>query len=369
MSIQSMIIYSLIIFLLGFLLSYIFSFASRRWAILYGALNIPTSERQIHKIPIPQWGGLGIAITLGILVFILSFEGSVFSIKLQLIQVVGFVAGIAILNFGGMLDDKYDLKAWQSILFPVVAALIVILTGTSIRHVTNPGTSMPFYLDWLTWSPFGGTWSLVFPADLITFVWLMIAMYATKIADGLDGLVTGITVIGAAMVGALSAMPAYYQPISTILSAAVAGSFAGFLPRNIHPAKQFLGEGGSTMAGFSLGFLAIMSSAKIAIALAVLAIPVADILIAITRRIKHHKPWYKADKDHLHHRLLDAGIGHRQIVYFLWLIVATAGVAALLMQTRGKIFLVLILVLLTFFASWLADKAIQKKLPLNQNKK
>ena len=369
MSIERMLIFSLIVFGLGFVLSYIFSFLSCRWAILYRALNVPSSERQIHKIPIPQWGGLGIAMALGVLLLGLSFEGSIFAIKLQVIQIIGFAAGIAILNFGGMLDDKYDLKAWQSILFPVFAALIVIITGTSIKHITNPGTSLPFYLDWWSWSLGHGSLSFIFPSDLLTFIWLMIAMYATKIADGLDGLVTGITVIGAAMVGALSALPAYYQPISTILSAAVAGSFAGFLPRNIHPAKQFLGEGGSTLAGFSLGFLAIVSSAKIAIALAVLAIPVADVILAILRRIKHHKPWYKADKDHLHHRLLEAGISHRQIVYFLWLIVATAGIAALLLQTRGKIFLVLILVILTFFASWLADKSIQKKLPLKNNKK
>jgi len=357
------LVWYLAIVLLGSaLVSYVLSFASRRLAIEYRALDMPRGQRKIHKLPMPLWGGLGIAATICIAVLFLGLDGSIFQ-KITSWQLIGFAAGILVLNFGGLLDDKFDLKPGQAILFPVVAALIVIFTGTTIGHVTHPGTSGALFLDWWTWQPFNGFFKLVLPSDALAFVWLMVAMYAAKISDGLDGLVTGIAVIGATMVGALSALPTYYQPASAILAALVTGSYLGFLPRNMHPAKQFLGEGGATMAGFCLGFLAIVSSAKIAIAMAAMAVPVADVAIVVLRRVLNGKPWYKGDSSHLHFRLLAAGLPHRSIVWLLWLISAAAGVTALLLQTRGKIFLVLILALMTALGSWFADRQIRKRLP------
>ncbi|MDD5726627.1 MAG: MraY family glycosyltransferase [Patescibacteria group bacterium] len=343
------------------LLSFILSYFSRRWAIRFKALDIPKSPRKIHKEPVPLWGGLGIGLTLITAVFVFGSDVTFLSSKISLWQIIGFILGIIILCIGGMLDDKYDLKAWQSLIFPILAALAVVLTGTSIVHVTNPGTSAAFFLNWWVWHPFGSAWSLSLPSDLLTFIWILVAIFATKITDGLDGLVSGITVIGAAMVGLLSVMKTYFQPESAILAASVGGAYLGFLPKNMHPAKQFLGEGGATIAGFCLGFLAILSSAKIAIALAVLAIPVADVAFVFMRRIYNHKPWYQGDDTHLHFRLLAAGLPHRTIVFLLWIISASAGIMALTFQTRGKIFLIIALVLLTFLVSWLADKAIKRR--------
>lgn len=346
-------------------LSYILSYFSRRWAIRFKVLDIPKSPRKIHKEPVPLWGGLGIALTLLIVISLPFFQmlvsGQIFITKITFWQMVGFVIGIIILGVGGMLDDKYDFKAWQSLIFPILASLAVVLTGTSIVHVTNPGTSAAFFLNWWVWHPFGSAWSLSLPSDLLTFIWILVAIFATKITDGLDGLVSGITVIGAAMVGVLSVMKTYFQPESAILAAAVGGAYLGFLPKNMHPAKQFLGEGGATIAGFCLGFLAILSSAKIAIALAVLAIPVADVAFVFMRRIYNRKPWYQGDDTHLHFRLLAAGLPHRTIVFLLWIISALAGIMALTFQTRGKIFLIIALALLTFLVSWLADKAIKRR--------
>jgi len=169
-----------------------------------------------------------------------------------------------------------------------------------------------------------------------------------------------MAVIGAGMVGALTLSPAYFQPGVAILAASVGGSFLGFLPRNIHPAKQFLGEAGSTLAGFSLGFLAIVSSAKIAIALAVLAIPLADAVIVVFGRVRRGaKPWV-GDETHLHFRLLRAGIPYRTSVFLLWAASFTAGVIALGLQTRGKIFLVVALIMLTLVASWMLNRMTRR---------
>jgi hypothetical protein len=146
-----------------------------------------------------------------------------------------------------------------------------------------------------------------------------------------------------------------------VLAAVVGGAFLGFLPHNISPAKQFLGEAGATMAGFSLGVLALLSSAKIAIALSVLAIPIADVVFVVLGRLYRGEPWYRGDMTHLHFRLLRAGLSQQAAVWTLWLVSLFAGIAALGLQTRGKIFLVTSLVVATALASrvtsWFAHKA------------
>lgn len=364
MSYQDLWFYALLVTVTGFVLSYIFSFFTRRWAVQYRALDMPRGGRKIHKQPTPLWGGLGILLALMLVILFLCFDGAIFLTKISIEQIVGFLLGLIVLNVGGMLDDKYTLKPWQSIIFPILASLLVIISGTTIMHVTSPATSGAWYLNWWTWRPLDGFYVLSLPGDAITFMWLMVAIYATKITDGLDGLVTGITVIGAAMVGLLSALPTYFQPGSVILAAAVGGSYLGFLPANKYPAKQFLGEGGSTMAGFCLGFLAIVSSAKIAIAMAVLAIPVADIFFVVLRRWWRHQNPFKGDDTHLHFRLRAAGLPYKTTIWLLWLVSAAAGSLALTLQTRGKIFLVGMMVILTGLISWLVDSLIKRKTKL-----
>jgi UDP-GlcNAc:undecaprenyl-phosphate GlcNAc-1-phosphate transferase len=114
------------------------------------------------------------------------------------------------------------------------------------------------------------------------------------------------------------------------------------------------------LAGFTLGFLAIVSGAKIAIALAVLAIPIADAALVVLGRLRRGDSPWKGDATHLHFRLLNLGISHRMVVALLWGVSMAAGVMALTLQTRGKIFLLSTLVVLTALASWLASRKIAK---------
>ncbi|MFZ6015237.1 MAG: glycosyltransferase family 4 protein [Patescibacteria group bacterium] len=361
MSWQNLAFYTLIVFTAVTVASFLLSKISRAISVRLKIMDEPKKTRKIQPGPIPFLGGLGIGFTLLIAIAIFGLFTDFWIGKISPLQLIGFSIGIALLAIGGALDDWLELKAWQSILFPFAAAIIVVLTGTTIVHVTDPTNSAPLFLNW--WQIDIASLTISLPNDLLTVAWLMVAVYATKLTDGLDGLVSGIAVIGASMVGLLSAIPAFYQPSTTILASMVAGSFAGFLPHNRHPAKQYLGEGGSTLAGFCLGFLAIVSSAKVAIALAVLAIPIADVAFVVLRRMREHRPWFKGDSTHLHFRLLAAGLSHRRTVHLFWLISASAGFAALFLQTRGKMFLVLILIMLTLMISWLADRAIQRKLP------
>lgn len=324
-------------------LSYVLAIASSRWAHRLGAVDQPSGGRKIHTKPIPLFGGVGIAITIVIGIVLVWSQGLFADLGTR--QLIGFVAGIIILAIGGMTDDVASRSAGTQIVFPILASLAVVASGTGIVQITNPS---------------GGGLSLVWwkianislPADLLTVMWLLFATYATKLLDGLDGLVTGLAVIGSAMVGAHTLSAAYFQPGVAMLSGIVGGSFAGFLPRGAHPAKQFLGELGSTLAGFSLGFLAIVSSAKVAIALAVIAIPLADAALVILNRVRRGvSPWV-GDATHLHFRLLRAGVPHRTAVYLYWVASFVAGILALSLQTRGKALLIIGLCALTGAVSW-----------------
>ncbi len=334
------------------ILSHLLSIASTRWAIRYGAVDQPTGGRKIHTQPIPLWGGVGVASAMALSSGLVIMNGLILGGSITGRQLIGFAAGAFLLVCGGVLDDRWSLPPFIQLLFPLLAALIVLLTGTGIHQITSltgPGGAS---LAWWTLPSL----HVILPADLITIAWLLFATYTTKLLDGLDGLVTGMAVIGSAMVGALTLSARYFQPDVALFTSSIGGAFLGFLPRNIHPAKQFLGEVGSTLAGFSLGFLAIVSGAKVAVALAVLAIPLADAACVLIGRIyRGVSPW-KGDDTHLHFRLLRAGLPHRTVVLLLWGISFAAGVAALSLQTRGKIFLLASLIILTFLSSWLLQR-------------
>lgn len=338
------------------ILSYGCAFLTQRIAWKWHFVDEPVGGRKIHGKPMPFLGGLGIAtVILTLVVLIQFFQPTLFQGLLPG-QLVGYLAGIVILMIGGMIDDRHPLPPRWQIVFPIIAALCIIASGTGIVQVTKLAGHGGLSLVWWQQVIHLGGWTLTLslPSDLFTFVWLLLATYATKVQDGLDGLVTGMTVIGAGLVGALSLSLMFFQPSIAIFAAIIGGAFLGFLPHNINPAKQFLGEGGSTLAGFSLGVLAILSSVKIAIALAVLAIPMADVAVVIIGRLRRGVPWYKGDMTHLHFRLLRAGISHRKAVFLLWGISLFAGIAALSLQTKGKFFLISGLVIATALMSYVA---------------
>ncbi len=347
---------------LAAVLSWLLAFATRQLAFRHGALSYPGGRRQ-HEKPMPQWGGLGIFLAIVALVGSADGLGLLTQANLQPLQITGFLVGLLILLIGGLLDDVKQLKAGVQIIFPILAALAVIMSGTGIVQITHPLAKGGWSLVWWSGEFTAWHWRLSLPSDLLTFAWILIATYTTKILDGLDGLVAGLAVIGSGLVAALSSSVAYFQPAVALLSGIVGGSFLGFLPHNKFPARQYLGEAGSLMAGFTLGVLAILSSAKIAIALAVLAIPISDLILVVLGRIRRHVPWYKGDNTHLHFRLLQAGVSHNAAVLLLWGVSLTAGILALSLQTRGKIFLVVTLIVLAALGSFAADVKAKRRKP------
>lgn len=343
------------VFGLSIFLSIISTLFVRHLALKFKIIDWPElGGRKIHQRPVPLLGGLAIFLGFFIILFFVYFSPywpvkkidflEILPKNINLVtikQITGlFLAGL-LLMVGGFLDDKYHLKPKQQIIWPILACLVVIAGGIGIHYINEPFGAGYWHFD--QWKieifRFHGVPFYFTPlADIFTFVWLMVLMYATKLLDGLDGLVSGISVIGGLVIVGLCLLTQFYQPDVAILAIIFAGGSLGFLFFNFHPAKIFLGEGGSLFAGFMLGSLAIISGGKIATAFLVLSIPILDVFWVMMRRIfvDHQSP-FLAGKEHLHFKLLDLGFSHRRAVMFLWLMALVLGGAAIFLRTQGKL--------------------------------
>lgn len=311
----------------------------------------PNLDRKIHTSNTPLIGGLAVFISITIVTsFYAFFSDRLIGGYLMPKFLIGILVAGAVIMLGGYLDDKYNLKPSKQIIWPILAVLIVIASGIGISHISNPlgGTLDLEAIKIELFSINNLPYYFVLLADLFAFVWLMGMMYTTKFLDGLDGLVSGITTIGALVLFFLSINQEVAQPETALLAVILAGASLGFLFFNFHPAKIFLGEGGSLFMGFMLGVLSIISGAKIATALLIMGIPILDVVWVIIRRVLKEKksPFKTSDKKHLHFRLLDIGMSHRQTVIFLYGVSLLFGGSALFIRGQQKLIALVILVVI-----------------------
>ena len=355
-------------FFIAFAVSLIMTYIVRKIALAKNIVDRvdDNSERKIHKTNIPLLGGVAIFVSIVIVVlFYTLFSDRVLGGYILPKYLWGMlIAGILIM-IGGFLDDKYNLKPSKQIIWPILATMTVIGVGIGINYITNPfGGTLNF--DTIKIKLFtieNIPYYFIVIADIFAFLWLMGMMYTTKFLDGLDGLVSGITTIGAFILFFLSINAEVAQPETALLSIILAGAAAGFLIWNFHPAKIFLGEGGSLLMGFMLGVLSIISGAKIATALLIMGIPILDVLWVIIRRLLFEKksPFSSADKKHLHFRLLDTGLSHRQAVILLYFISLAFGSVAVLMSGQQKFIALCLMVILMLVFGWLFVKRYRNK--------
>lgn len=355
---MSILFFSLISFILAIILTPFII----RLALKYKIVDWPEmGKRKIHLKPIPLLGGLVIFIAffIGLFIFYQTSFWPDGAVKFK--HIIGIFLGGLFLMIGGFLDDKYNLKSYQQLIWPVLAALAIIISGIGVEYINNPFGSGYLYLNQtkIEIINFNGMPYYFTPwADILTFVWLMLLMYATKLLDGLDGLVTGLTFLGALSIAGLCFLTLFYQPDVGSMALILAGASLGFLLFNFHPAKIFLGEGGSLFAGFIIGTLAIISGAKLATTFLILGLAIFDVFGVMFRRvfIARHSP-FLGDNRHLHFRLLNFGLSHRKTVIFYWLIAIIFGIAVLFLQTKGKIIALLILAILSIaLISFLPEK-------------
>lgn len=332
----------LIVLVVSIIVGAVLAFAVRHFALFLKIQDLPKEPRKIHKHPVPLLGGLALY---------LSFFGVVaalFYLKILPANLVSplkwlFFSG-AIIMLGGFFDDKYSLPPKWQILFPLSAIIVAVLGGVRIHLITNPHGGILLL---------GPVISFV-----LSFFWLLTITYTTKILDGLDGLVSGITTLGALTIFLFATMTDFKEPGIPYVALALAGSFAGFLLLNIYPAKIFLGEGGSLFAGFILGSLAIMTGAKIAVTLMVLALPLIDLAAVIIKRFIKKKSIFSGDRLHLHYLLVDRGWRPQSVVFLFWGLSAILGLASVFLPSVWKI-LSLVFILIIFFATdlfWFKEK-------------
>jgi len=333
----------LILFLLATGLAAAITRPVKKLAFDLKIIDTPKAPRKTHKAPTPLLGGLAVYLSFAAaLMFYFVFGHPDFNI-VPVKFFLGIILGGFILVVGGVLDDKLNLPPKILWLFPAFASLVIVWSGigVGITQISNP-FGAPIYIGY-AFTLFTVHYSL---STILVWLWMMGMIFTTKLLDGLDGLCTGIGLIGSLTMFALSLTTKVNQPITASIAIIFAGALLGFLFYNFNPASIFLGEAGSTLIGFMLGVLAIILGAKIATALLVMGIPILDVAWAIARRVFYHQSPFAGDRQHLHFRLLDIGLSQKQAVLVLYAISAIFGGVAVSLQSMGKLIALVILVLL-----------------------
>ncbi len=329
----------LIVFVVAFVISFGCSPLAIKIAPRIGAVDIPKDERRMHTKPMPRFGGMAIFIgtTVALIVatwVILPMFEQQFSIKYPdaymfdqpVSKMPGVIVGGVLIYILGVIDDLRGMPAKVKFLGQVGVACVCYFMGVRIHFITNH-----FGLLGLenSHSYFYGLFCFV-----ITVLWIVGITNTVNLIDGLDGLAAGVAAIASICLAYTAYIHGSY--LAALAMLALVGATLGFLPFNFHPAKIFMGDGGSLFLGYILGTLSIVGPMKSATIMAtivpvlVLGLPIFDTGFAILRRLANHRPIMEADKGHLHHRLMAAGLGQRRTVLTLYGISGIMGIAAVL---------------------------------------
>lgn len=307
---ESHIIGAIISYLLGvFIVPLVIDYSKKQ-----GLIDEP-NERKIHKKPISRLGGVAIfsstMLTFLFLVFLSYYPyGSLLS---------GILLGSSLMFLLGLIDDVYVLGAKFKLFIQVAIATLVYLLGVKIDSIINP---------------FGGTIQLGHHFSyLLTVLWIVGISNAVNFIDGIDGLAGSVITVNSIALGIIAVAMVPPNPISALIAFILAGSMLAFLTYNFNPAKIFMGDSGALFSGFLLATLSItgvMKAATLAIILpfVVLAVPIIDITYSSLRRISKGKSPFVADSEHIHHKLLKAGLSQNMTVAILTSIAIVSGAIA-----------------------------------------
>ncbi|MBV9439091.1 MAG: undecaprenyl/decaprenyl-phosphate alpha-N-acetylglucosaminyl 1-phosphate transferase [Candidatus Eremiobacteraeota bacterium] len=302
----------------------------RRLAQTVGMLD-ETGERRMHDIPRPRIGG--IAVYLGFAFALFSAVGYLINARylrapdLQNVHdVVGLIFGGTLILVVGVWDDVMGMKPRTKFVAQIVVALISMLYGFRIDYFRDPFHHLaPVYLN--------APWQFI----PLTLLWYVGMMNAINFIDGLDGLLSGLTVISGTFLLVISL--SQNHPEIALLLAALVGGALGFLPFNFNPAKIILGDSGALFIGYVFATISIIGADKTAftisliVPLIVLGLPILDTLAAIVRRTRAGKKIYEADRGHFHHQLIFRfGLNVRQAVLLIYVLCVALGLAALLLS-------------------------------------
>lgn len=288
-----------------------------------GAVVEP-DERRVHTRPTPTAGGVAMivgVVAAAVVAFLLPEFDDVMAARTEML---GVVLAAGVIWSVGFVDDVREISPPAKVAGMVLAGSIMSLTGVSILVFRVPFFDVLFLsTDW---------------SFFITVVWVVMMANVVNLIDGLDGLAAGIVAIASAtfLLYALQlGDEGVLDPANPgALWAAIAlGVCVGFLPHNVHPARIFMGDGGAMLLGLLMAAStmsvggrtgeefsgqAYFFFAPIFIPLVILGVPIFDTVFAILRRTVRGRAAFGADKEHLHHRLMNLGHGHRRAVLILW---------------------------------------------------
>lgn len=319
-------VYFLIVLSISAVVTYVLTPPVRRLGLRLG-IYTPIRSRDIHTEVKPRWGG--IALYLGMIAGLavaaaIPYLSGLFN---DLTPVIGLLAAMTLVLITGMADDAWDIHWALKLAAQVACGLILVLHG--IRLEVMP----------VGWLGVGGP----LLQGALTIFLVVMTINAFNFIDGLDGLVAGVAAIG----GAAFFLYSYLLTLSinefdasnlvTLLMAVLVGSCLGFLPHNFHPSRVFMGDTGAMLLGLVMasGALIITGSLELheetfrfrnipaympmILPLAVMILPVMDLILAVIRRTARGSSPFSPDRGHLHHKLVDSGYSHPQAVLLLYL--------------------------------------------------
>jgi len=296
----------------------------RKVMLRYEIVDRPAARR-INTIPVPRGGGLAVSaaflLVAGVYLIVNQGAGSVpVPLSLDPSDFAALLLGGAVAAALGAIDDLLDLRARLQLIGQLALAGSAVALGITIDFIANP---------------FGGPLLRVSGpiAAGLTIFWIVGMINSINWIDGLDGLSSGVAFIAAVTLGLISLTTQVAQPLIAVLCFMLAGALLGFLRWNFHPASIFAGTSGVQFVGYTLAVLAILGTAKVAVALLVLGVPIIDTFWIIVRRVSQRRSPFTPDRTHIHHRLLDLGLSHRQTVLVIYGI--CLGLAVLSMLLSG----------------------------------
>ena len=284
----------------------------------FGIIDQPNA-RKIHNRPVVRVGGVSIfAGTLTALLIVWRLGAFSTISAEEAWEVWGVVLGSIAFFLIGFADDLFDLSALLRLVMQLAIATFCWYVGVRIDFLSVP---------------FDGLIQLGWFSLPITVIWLVGMANAVNMIDGVDGLAAGVSGIAAVVMLIVSLF--MNQPAAALIAAALAGGALGFLRYNFNPAQIFMGDGGAYFMGFTLAGVGIIGLVKVTAVTAVLlpylilAVPILDISTVVVSRLSKGKSPFTADKSHLHHWLLEAGISQRLTVLFIYALTLWVGSLAL----------------------------------------
>jgi UDP-GlcNAc:undecaprenyl-phosphate GlcNAc-1-phosphate transferase len=320
-----------------------------RYAGRLSAIDEPDSDRRVHEKPIPRVGGIAVAgsfliVGVGGLVLneFLHFVPPLRAVRTP--ELIALFLGVGVGALLGYLDDRLQLRARWQLIGQFVLAFIAIALGIAITRVPNPFGGAAFPVAGGLLIDVAGI-AIDVGVAIVTTLWIVGMLNSVNFVDGLDGLSGGIALIGVTTLGIVSLTGAPIQPAFAVMCALMAGALLGFLRYNFHPARVFIGTAGVFAVGYALAVLSVLGSAKLAVALLVLGVPIIDTFWIIIRRTLSGRSPFSADRGHFHHRLLDLGLSHRQAVLLIYGICIVLAALSLALPTSTQVTAFLVIVL------------------------